>query len=40
MIQEGERNSIRGVNPATDGTADTGGTGQFGYGVRRLGESF
>ena len=35
MIQEGERYSRRDVHPETDGREETGGTGQFGYGVRR-----
>ena len=40
MVQEGERNSRRDVRPETDGREETGGTGQYGSGVRRLGESF
>ena len=38
-VQEGERNSRRYVRPGTDGREDTGGIGQYGYGVRRFGES-
>ena len=30
----------RDVRPKTDGRAETGGTGQYGSGVRRPGESF
>ena len=33
-FQEGERNSRRDVRPATDGREETGGTGQYGSGVR------
>ena len=40
MVQEGERNSGRDVRPETDGGEDTGGTGQYGSGARRPGESF
>ena len=39
MVQEGERNSMRDVRPETYGREDTGGTGQYGSGVRRFGES-
>ena len=39
-VQEGERNSRRDVRPETDGREETGGTGQYGSGVRRPGESF
>ena len=35
----GERNSRRDVRPETDGREETGGTGQYGSGVRRPGES-
>ena len=38
-IQEGERHSRRDVRPETDGREETGGTGQFGSGVRRPGKS-
>ena len=34
-FQEGERNSRRDVRPETDGREETGGTGQYGSGVRR-----
>ena len=39
-VQERERNSRRGVGPTsreseTGGREETGGTGQYGYGVRR-----
>ena len=37
-IQEGERHSIRDVRPETGGK-ETGGTRQFGSGVRRPGKS-
>ena len=37
-VQEGERNSRRDVRPDTDGREYTGGTGQYGSGVRRFGE--
>ena len=37
-FQEGERNSRRDVRPETDGREETGGTGQYGSGVRRPGE--
>ena len=43
MISEKNREgSGRGgdVRPETDGREETGGTGQYGAGVRRLGESF
>ena len=30
----------RDVRPETDGGEENGGTGQYGSGVRRLGESF
>ena len=30
----------RVIRPETDGRKETGGTGQYGYGVRRPGESF
>ena len=40
MVQEGERNCRRDVRPETDGREDTGGTGQYGSGVRRPRESF
>ena len=33
-FQKGERNSIRDVRPETDGREETGGTGQYGSGVR------
>ena len=39
MVQEEERNSRRDVRPETDGREKTGGTGQYGSGVRRFGES-
>ena len=39
-VQEGDRNSRRDVRPETDGGEETGGTGQYGSGVRRLRESF
>ena len=39
-VQEGERNSGRDVRPETDGREDARGTGQYGSGVRRPGESF
>ena len=35
-----ERNSRRDVCPETDGREETGGTGHYGSGVRRPGESF
>ena len=38
-VQEGERNRRRDVSPETDGRGETGGTGQYGSGVRRLGKS-
>ena len=38
-IQEGERHSRQDVRPETDGREETGGTGQFGSGVRRPGKS-
>ena len=38
-VQEGESNSRRDVRPETDGRENTGGTGQYGSGVRRFGES-
>ena len=38
-VQEGEMNSRRDVGPETEGREDTGGTGQYGSGVRRFGES-
>ena len=38
-VQEGERNRRRDVRPETDGREETGGTGQYGSGVRRPGES-
>ena len=34
-VQEGERNRRRDVHPDTDDTEETGGTGQYGSGVRR-----
>ena len=34
-FQEVERNSRRDVRPETDGREETGGTGQYGSGVRR-----
>ena len=34
-FQEGERNSRRDVRPETEGREETGGTGQYGSGVRR-----
>ena len=37
---KGERNSRRDVRPETDGRQETGCTGQYGSGVRRLRESF
>ena len=40
MVQEGERNTTRDVCPKTDGGEETGGTGLYGSGVRRLGDSF
>ena len=39
-VREGERNSRRDVRPGTDGREETGGTGQYGSGVRRPGKSF
>ena len=33
-VQEAERNSRWDVRPATDGREDTGGTRQYGSGVR------
>ena len=39
-MQEGERTSSRDVRPETDGREKTEGTGQYGCGVRRPGESF
>ena len=39
-VQEGERNSRRDVRSETDGREETGGTGKYGSGVRRPGESF
>ena len=39
-VQEGELNSRRDVRPATDGREDTGGTGQYGSGVRRPRKAF
>ena len=39
-VQEGERNSRRVVRPKTDGREETGGTWQYGSGIRRPGESF
>ena len=39
-VHEGERNSRLDVCPETDGREETGGTGQYGPGVRRPGESF
>ena len=39
-VQEWERNSRWDVIPVTDGREETGGTGQFGSGVRRPGKSF
>ena len=38
-VQEGERNRRRDVCPETDGREYTGGTGQYGSGVHRFGES-
>ena len=38
--QEGERNRRRDVCPETDGREETGGTWQYGSGVRRLIEGF
>ena len=38
-VQEGERHSRRDVRPDTDGREEIGGTGQYGSGVRRPGES-
>ena len=40
MVQEGQMNSRRAVCPETDGREDTGGTGLYGSGVSRPGESF
>ena len=37
MVREGERNSRWDVRPETDGREETGGTGQYGSGVRRHG---
>ena len=39
-FRKGERNSRRDVRPETDGGEETGGTGQYDSGVRRLGEGF
>ena len=39
MVQEGER-YIRRDSPGTDDREETGGTGQYGSGVHRPGESF
>ena len=39
-FMKGERNSRRDVRPETDGREETGGTGQYGSGVRLPGESF
>ena len=38
-VQEGERNSRRDVRHERDGREDTGGTGQYGSEVSRLGGS-
>ena len=38
-VQEGERNRRQVVRPETDGREETGGTGQYGSGVRRPRES-
>ena len=38
-VREGERNSRRDVRPETGGREDTGATGQYCPGIRRLGES-
>ena len=40
LVQKGERNSKRDVSPETDGREETGGTGQYGSGVRRPGKAF
>ena len=40
VVQEGESNTTRDVRPETDGGEETGSTGQYGSGDRRLGESF
>ena len=37
-VQEGERNSRRDERLETDGREESGGTGQYGSGVRRPGE--
>ena len=39
-VQEGERNSRRDLRPEIDSREETGGTGQYGSGVRRHRESF
>ena len=39
-VQEGERSIRRDVRPETDGREESGGTGQYGSGVRRPRESF
>ena len=39
-FRKGERNSRRDVCPEIDGKEETGGTEQYGSGVRRPGESF
>ena len=39
MVLQVERNRRRGVRPGTDGREETGGTGQYGSGVRRPRES-
>ena len=39
-LREGERKRRRDVRPETDGRVETGGTGQYGSGVRRPRESF
>ena len=39
-FMKGERNTRRGVRPETYGREETGGTGQYGFVVRRPRESF
>ena len=39
-VQEQQRNSRRDVRPETDGREETGGSAQYGSGVRRPRESF
>ena len=40
MVQEGKRNIRRDERPGTYCREETGGTGQYGSGVRRPRESF